>query len=84
MSKKQVLFFSSSTCGPCRLAKQQLTESKLDELNIEIKNYSAEIDWEDFAKYGVASVPTFISVDENGFEKSRKVGFKSLEDIKEL
>ena len=73
MSKKQVLFFSSSSCGPCRLAKQQLTESVLDELNLE-----------DFAKYGVASVPTFISIDENGFEKSRKVGFKSLKDIKEL
>jgi len=84
MSKKQVLFFSSSSCGPCRSAKQQLTESVLDELNVEIRNYTAEADWEDFAKYGVASVPTFISIDENGFEKSRKVGFKSLEDIKEL
>ena len=84
MSKKQVLFFSSSSCGPCKSAKQQLTESVLNELNIEIRNYTAEADWEDFAKYGVASVPTFISIDENGFEKSRKVGFKSLEDIKEL
>ena len=84
MLKKQILFYSSSSCGPCRMAKQQLTEEKLNELNVEITNYSAEVDWETFAKFNVASVPTFISLDDNGEEKIRKVGFKSLEDIKEL
>jgi hypothetical protein len=43
-----------------------------------------EVDWETFAKFNVASVPTFISLNDQGEEKTRKVGFKSLEDIKEL
>ena len=84
MTQKNILFFNSSTCGPCRLAKTQLTEAVIEDLNVDIKSFSAEDNWEMFSQYQVASVPTFIRVDESGNEIARKVGFKTLEDIKGL
>lgn len=80
----KILFFSSSSCGPCNLAKKQLSEDVINDLGITIVNVSAENDFEMFAKFQVASVPTFISVDENDIEIKRKIGFKSIQDIKEL
>lgn len=82
--QKNILFFSSSTCGPCRHAKSILTEETVKELNLNIKNYTAEDNWEVFSQYQVASVPTFILVDEESKEVNRKVGFKTIEDIKGL
>lgn len=84
MIHKNILFFSSSTCGPCRLAKSLLTENVIEELKLNITNFTAEDDWEMFSKHKVASVPTFVRVDSDGNEIARKVGFKTLEDVKGL
>lgn len=82
MSNK-ILFFSSSSCGPCKLAKSMLTEEVVNNLDVEIKNISAENDFETFAEYKVASVPTFILVDDD-VEIKRKVGFKNIKDLEDL
>jgi len=78
-----ILFFSSTSCGPCRLAKSLITENFLQENNIELKHVLAEENFAEFATWQVANVPTFILTKE-GKELKRKVGFKSLQDIKDL
>ena len=82
MTSSKILFFSSSTCGPCRLAKNQLTEQLIKELNVEIV---ADDNWESFVVHEVQSVPTFIKINlENNEEISRQSGFKSIEDLRNL
>jgi hypothetical protein len=76
----KILFFSSATCGPCRLAKKQLTEEIRQELNIVVLT---DEDWTDFANHKITSVPTFIKV-VDGKEVSRKVGFKNIEELRSL
>ena len=80
---KEILFFSSSSCGPCKLAKAAITEEVVNELNITITNVSAEKDFDTFAKHKVASVPTFILL-EDDIEIGRKIGFKTINDLKDL
>jgi len=76
----KILFFSSTTCGPCRLAKKQLTEEVKRELNIHI---FTDEDWTDFTNYKITSVPTFIKI-VDGKEVSRKIGFKNIEELRNL
>lgn len=78
----KILFFSSSTCGPCKLAKTQLTGQTIKELNIVILS---DDNWEEFVIHEVQSVPTFIKINlENNEEISRLSGFKNIEDLKSL
>ena len=83
MSKEnKILFFSSSTCGPCNLAKSKLNEEIIKELNIEILSDS---EWEAFVIHEVKSVPTFIKINtESNKEVNRVVGFKNIEDLRRL
>jgi|APSaa5957512535_1039671.scaffolds.fasta_scaffold464395_2 hypothetical protein len=83
MRKTKILFFSSSTCGPCRLAKSKLTEQEINELNIEILS---DEDWESFVIHEVQTVPTFVKIDSvNKEEINRQTGFGRVENlIKEL
>lgn len=76
----KILFFSSATCGPCRLAKKQLTEEVKRELNIHI---FTDEDWTDFTNYKITSVPTFVKI-VDGKEVSRKIGFKNIEELRNL
>lgn len=77
----KILFFSSSTCGPCKVMKSYMTEELIDTYNIKI--LSAEKDFDDFIQHKVQSVPTLIKLEENK-ETKRLVGFKTLEEIKGL
>lgn len=82
MKKTKILFFSSKSCAPCNLAKSQLTEQIINELNIEILDSSS---WEEFVTYEVQSVPTFIKINlENNEEVSRLNGYKNIEDLRTL
>lgn len=80
---KTILFFNSSSCGPCKLAKSQLSDTFLQENDINLISISAENDFTSFAKWKVASVPTFIYIKDDT-ELKRNVGFKTLQDIKDL
>lgn len=82
MKKTKILFFSSKSCAPCNLAKSQLTEQIINELNIEMLDNSS---WEEFVTHEVQSVPTFIKINlENNEEISRLNGYKNIEDIRTL
>tara|TARA_B100000131_G_C18043593_1_gene583475 strand:+ start:774 stop:1016 length:243 start_codon:yes stop_codon:yes gene_type:complete len=78
---KEILFFSSKACGPCRNVKQQLNESLTQELNIRFLD--AEEDTNLFIEHKVMGVPTFIKL-VNGVETNRKSGYRTIKEIKEL
>jgi len=74
---KQILYFTASWCGPCRMlgpimesVKGQVNFSKLD----------VDVEQDLAVKYKVRSVPTLVLV-ENGVEKSRLVGVHQAPEI---
>ncbi len=74
---KQILYFTASWCGPCRIlgpimesVKGQVSYSKLD----------VDVEQDLAVKYKVRSVPTLVLV-ENGVEKNRLVGVHQSPEI---
>ena len=74
---KQILYFTASWCGPCRMlgpimesVKGQVNFSKLD----------VDVEQDLAVKYKVRSVPTLVLV-ENGAEKNRLVGVHQAPEI---
>jgi thioredoxin 1 len=74
---KQILYFTASWCGPCRIlgpimesVKGQVNYSKLD----------VDVEQDLAVKYKVRSVPTLVLV-ENGVEKNRLVGVHQAPEI---
>jgi len=74
---KQILYFTASWCGPCRIlgpimesVKGQVNFSKLD----------VDVEQDLAVKYKVRSVPTLVLV-ENGVEKNRLVGVHQAPEI---
>jgi thioredoxin 1 len=74
---KQILYFTASWCGPCRMlgpimesVKGQVNYSKLD----------VDVEQDLAVKYKVRSVPTLVLV-ENGVEKNRLVGVHQSPEI---
>ena len=74
---KQILYFTASWCGPCRIlgpimesVKGQVNYSKLD----------VDVEQDLAVKYKVRSVPTLVLV-ENGIEKNRLVGVHQSPEI---
>lgn len=82
----KILFFSSSSCGPCRLAKKYISTNLYNEnLNIENIDIEQMENIELLKKHEILGVPTFVIIDEQGSTINKKVGFKSLnDDLKEF
>ena len=77
---KQLLYFSSPWCGPCRSFKP-LMESLQSEMSITFIDVDASP--QSAQTWNVRSVPTTIVV-QNGIEKGRLVGARSKDEIKAL
>jgi len=77
---KQILYFSSTWCQPCKQFKpiMESLQSEIPITFIDIESSSQTV-----TQYNVRSVPTTILI-ENGFEKDRLVGVKSANDIRSL
>ena len=72
--------FSATWCGPCRMLEPVL-ESASESYNIvtiDVDRHS-----ELASSYGIMSVPSLL-IFNNGELKNRQVGYKNLEEIKEL
>ena len=78
---KEILFFSSPWCGPCRQMKKMLNESIQSEINMKIIDIS--IDMDKATQYQVMNVPTFIVL-EDGKEISRKIGATTIDELKQM
>ena len=77
---KQILYFSASWCGPCRMFKP-LMESMQNELPIQFIDVDSSP--QTAAQYNIRSVPTTIVV-KDGMEIGRVTGAKSKEEIRAL
>ena len=77
----EILFFSSKSCGPCRIIKQNLNENIKQELSIKMLDAEEDIDM--FIEHKVMAVPTFIKL-VNGVETNRKSGNRTIQELKEL
>lgn len=75
---KQLWYFSAPWCGPCQTFGPIMDQAIAAGVNVKKVN----IDYEPEAStvYGIKSVPTVILV-ENGQEKTRFVGARSLNDV---
>lgn len=78
---KEILFFSSPWCGPCRHMKSMLNEEIKSDLNMKIVDIS--IDMDKATRFQVMNVPTFVVL-EDGKEISRKIGSVSLDELKKM
>ena len=78
---KEILFFSSPWCGPCRQMKKMLNESIQTEMNMKIIDIS--IDMDEATQYQVMNVPTFVVL-EDGKEVSRKIGVTTIDALKQM
>jgi len=78
----KILFFSSTSCGPCNAMKRIINDDLVKELNIEFKDIQENI--EDAIKYQVAAVPTFVKVDEEGNKQASRSGILKIEDLRTL
>lgn len=78
---KELLFFSSPWCGPCKQMKKMLNESIQSELNITIIDISENM--EKATEYQVMNVPTFVVL-EDGQEVSRKIGATTIDGLRQL
>lgn len=78
---KEILFFSSPWCGPCRQMKKMLNESIQSEINMKIIDIS--IDMDKATQHQVMNVPTFIVL-EDGKEISRKIGATTIDALKQM
>ena len=76
---RKIYFFSGKFCGPCRMTKSRLTEEFIKENNIHI--IDIEENTELAIKFKVMNVPTFVKVDNQDNEISRKLGAMSPQEI---
>jgi len=77
---KQILYFSSTWCGPCKAFKP-LMESMQNELPIQFIDVDSSP--QTASQYNIRSVPTTIVI-KDGMEIGRVTGAKSKEEIRAL
>ena len=75
---KQILYFSATWCGPCKMYAPTINEASN---SVNIQKVDVDQNQQLSQQYNVRSVPTLILV-ENGVEKARMTGVKSLNEIK--
>lgn len=81
--KYKLLDFYSESCGPCRMmdpivAKvlSQVEEFELEKVNIMEDPVRAN-------SFGITSVPTFVLLNEDGYEVARTVGARGPQQFRE-
>ncbi len=73
-----IVDFYADWCGPCRMLAPILEQLEENVLKINVDSH------EDIAReYGVMSIPT-ICIFQDGKLKIKEIGFRSLEEMKQL
>jgi thioredoxin 1 len=78
---KEVLKFSASWCGPCKMLA--MTVKELDDNTVPITDVDIDENLELATKYGIRGVPTLVLL-ENGLEVKRVSGALTLPKLKEF
>ena len=76
----QILYFSTTWCGPCKAMAPVVTEAAQ---SLNIQKIDAEQNPQLTAQYGIRTVPTFIFL-KNGQEVGRKSGAMRKQDFENL
>lgn len=78
---KQILYFTTPWCGPCKMFKPKMEALKAEGLPIQFIDVDQQSDMAQ--QYGIRNVPTTVFVN-NGTETNRVIGVKSKEEILSL
>lgn len=76
---KQILYFSTPTCVPCKMFGPVLIQTS-SEIQTDLKKINAAIDKDLVSKYNITGVPTMILL-RNGIEIKRHMGAMSKPDL---
>lgn len=78
-----VKYFSTPTCGPCKMFKPTVKEV-VAELGISIEYIDASIDNTSVQQYAITAVPTMVIIDSNFQLVKRHTGIMSRQQLKEF
>ena len=79
---KQVLYFTATWCGPCKMIKPRIQEAANQ---IPIKFVDVDSSASMASYYNVKNIPCAILIDEFGSEQSRLIGnMVTAESIKQM
>lgn len=78
--KLNILYFSASWCGPCKILKPVMTEIAGERTDVNILYIDINQNMEIAAKYGIMSVPTLIFI-KGGEVKNKIVGLQPKTNI---
>lgn len=79
---KEILYFGSETCGPCRKLHPVIKDIALEE-GVKYKEYILQTHKEYFDKYKITGLPTVI-VEDDGKEIGRLLGLHKVGEYLEL
>lgn len=84
----KILKFYSPLCGPCRVLEQNLKDSGIEYVNINIFEDGCidELGSIDqlVEHYGIRSIPALVKINDAGEVIDKKIGILSVEQIKEF
>lgn len=78
-----IVDFYADWCGPCKMLSPIVEEVARDNSDIKVVKINIDENEELAVKYGVASIPTLIVI-ENGEVKNIRVGLMSKSEVEEL
>lgn len=78
---KEVLKFSASWCGPCKMLS--MTIKGMDDLGVDIREIDIDENMDEVKKYGIRGVPTLVML-ENGSEVKRISGAVGAPELRKF
>ena len=83
-SQKELIIFSATWCPPCKVVKKELADSNSELSKVvstfDTTKYDYDLDRNEFNRYNVSRVPTFVVSDKNGQRRMVGIG-RGIKDL---